>query len=409
MTATLDRPTRRTSGRRRRRRRELTRNLLIGAVVIAGIAGFLVAQEILSNEPPRTLTVVAFEPRDDSADAAGELDAQIDRAIDRSGGLLVAAILDDRAGVVGDASFACDPGGNRLACENHRSEQTEQANRALEELLSASAFPTVAPFSPLRQVEAWLVGDDSPPDDIELILNLTARHTGSLDPDGLGADGRVDELVAEVAASGELPESCDDWQVHVVAPRSGDARQDRAWTEVYRGAVETCGGHLVRFVDRWPTPGSISTLPPPPELDTDEASVERDVEERTDTYSLEQTLFDVGSATLRPGAGQILDTIANNIAGLEGGWRIDVIGTADSVGDDEMNLALSTDRADNVADELVTRVVAAAGDTTATDDLAERFHVEGIGSLPDDGSEEERQRNRRVDIIVHHATSDRAS
>jgi outer membrane protein OmpA-like peptidoglycan-associated protein len=402
MTATLDRPTRPASGRRRRRRREITRNLAIGSVVIAGIVGFLLAQEFLQTEPPRTLRVVAFEPREDLGDAASELGAQVAGVTERGADLLLVAILDGRDGTIQEVSFACQPGENRLACESYRTAQAERAEQGLESLLAAPLFPTVAPLAPLRQVDTRLAGLPERPDAVEVILNLTSRHTGALDPDGLGAAGRVDELVHELREAGELPDSCDGWQVHVVAEQSGEVLQDRAWEEVYRGAVESCGGDLVRFVDQWPIPGHISTLPPPPEIDTEEVTVERDIERRQDTFRLEETLFDTGSSSLRPGAAQVLDTMAAYIADLEGDWSIDIIGSADSVGDNDPNLALSQDRAQRVADMLLARLEAAVAEGADRTSLATRIRVEGIGSLPDDGSPEQRQRNRRVDIIVHH-------
>lgn len=402
MTATLDRPTRPVSGRRRRRRREITRNLAIGSAVIAGIGGFLLAQESLQTEPPRTLRVVAFEPREELGDAASELRAQVAGVTERGADLLLVAILDGRDGMVQEVSFACEPGENRLACESYRTAQAEQAEQGLESLLAAPLFPNVAPLAPLRQVGTRLAGLPDPPDAVEVILNLTSRHAGGLDPDGLGAEGRVDELVDELREAGELPDSCDGWQVHVVAERSGEVLQDRAWEEVYRGAVESCGGELVRFVEQWPIRGQISTLPPPPEPDTEEVTVERDVELRQDTFRLEETLFDTGSSSLRPGAAQVLDTVAAYIAGLDGDWTIDIIGSADSVGDDDLNLRLSQDRAQSVADTLLARLEVAVDQDADRAALATRMRVEGIGSLPDDGSPEQRQRNRRVDVIVHH-------
>ena len=407
MTTTLDRHARRTSGRRRRRRRNIVRNITIAVVAMVAITAFLLGQELLRAEPPRTLTVVAFEPRDDADSVAPELAAQIDHVISQGGDLWMAAILDGRDGVVADVSFYCDPGENRLACENHRTNEADEAQAAIEQLLAAPTFPTVAPLSPLRHIETRLVDADGARENVEVILNLTARHTTALDPDGEGVHGRVDELAAHTESAALLPNACDGWRVHIVAPSTGDPQEDRAWEEVYRSAIGSCGGQLVRLIDRWPTAaGTIPPPPPPPE--PDEGTVQRDIEGRKDTYSLEQTLFDVGSATLRPGAERILDTIANYLTELEGDWHVKIVGTADSVGDDAMNLELSEDRANSVADALLSRLEGTAADGTTRRDLGERFEIEGIGSLPDDGTDEDRQRNRRVDIIIHHATSELA-
>lgn len=66
----------------------------------------------------------------------------------------------------------------------------------------------------------------------------------------------------------------------------------------------------------------------------------------------EELLFDFGSAELRPEAGLAIGRIAELI-GLSGDDEILIIGHTDSVGTDEANLALSSDRADAVINALV--------------------------------------------------------
>ena len=410
MTATLDQPTRPTNRRRQRRRRQTVRNLITGVVVLVGIAGFLLAQEHLRDQPAHTVTAVAFEPRPDTAGVASQLDAQVARAIDQDGDLILVAILDGRDGVILETSFACEPGGNRIACENLQSEEAGRVEQALEELLATETFPTVSPLSALQHIETRLVGSAEPPQKVEVVLNLTGRHVDRFDLDGYGAYGQVDKIVAELIDGKELPDACDGWQVHIVAPSSGDLREDRAWEQVFRGAVRSCGGELVRYAERWPSADGTGTLPPPPDIpDVEDVSVERDVEKRQDTYRLEEALFDVGSAKLRTGAEQILDSVATYIARLDDDWSVEVIGSADSTGHDRDNLALSENRAQRVADGLLDRLKATVADDVLREDLADRFKVEGIGSLPDDGSAEQRQANRRVDVVIHHVVEDAQS
>lgn len=98
-------------------------------------------------------------------------------------------------------------------------------------------------------------------------------------------------------------------------------------------------------------------------------------------------LFDVDRADLRPGSGEVLDTIATILA-ADPSLRIEVQGHTDSTGASERNQALSQQRAQ--------QVVAALG--LFGIDRA-RLTARGFGSdqpVADNNTEEGRQKNRRV-------------
>lgn len=89
------------------------------------------------------------------------------------------------------------------------------------------------------------------------------------------------------------------------------------------------------------------------------------------------------------------DALLDSLAGLmkaNPSWKIAILGHTDSLGSKEYNLQLSQERAQSVADELIRRGVG-----------TNRIFVKGFGDakpLRSNGSEEGRQKNRRVEIIV---------
>ena len=101
-------------------------------------------------------------------------------------------------------------------------------------------------------------------------------------------------------------------------------------------------------------------------------------------------LFDVDRATLRPGSGAVLDTIAS-IMGAAPALRLEVQGHTDSTGTSERNRALSRQRAEAVVSALRLYGVE-----------ADRLDARGLGPdepIGDNSTDEGRQRNRRVELV----------
>jgi outer membrane protein OmpA-like peptidoglycan-associated protein len=99
--------------------------------------------------------------------------------------------------------------------------------------------------------------------------------------------------------------------------------------------------------------------------------------------------FATGSAMLQPGTGRVLDRFAE---GLDASMQVRIIGHTDSTGSDAINDPLSQERARAVRDHLQDRGVPTS-----------RMDVVGRGSrepLADNGSENGRARNRRVELFL---------
>jgi outer membrane protein OmpA-like peptidoglycan-associated protein len=106
----------------------------------------------------------------------------------------------------------------------------------------------------------------------------------------------------------------------------------------------------------------------------------------------ERVLFDFEKAEVRDDAKPTLEKVAT-LLGYYGGSNVEVRGHTDDVGEPEFNLALSGRRATAVRDYLV----------GVSSVAAERFVVKALGEteplVPND-SEEHRQQNRRVEVVV---------
>lgn len=101
--------------------------------------------------------------------------------------------------------------------------------------------------------------------------------------------------------------------------------------------------------------------------------------------------FDVGSATLKPAFRDTLNGVADSLIKYPNSI-IDVYGHTDSTGSDAFNQALSERRAQTVANYLQSRGVSQA-----------RIRWQGFGEtmpIADNGTEEGRSRNRRVEIKI---------
>ncbi len=107
-------------------------------------------------------------------------------------------------------------------------------------------------------------------------------------------------------------------------------------------------------------------------------------------------LFDVGSYELKPLALLSIDSLVNTLNGASI-KSIDVSGHTDNVGSDEMNMTLSKNRSNAVKDYLQNRLK----DKTIV------FNTKGYGEtepIGDNETEEGRQTNRRVSMIVYPKT-----
>ena len=101
-------------------------------------------------------------------------------------------------------------------------------------------------------------------------------------------------------------------------------------------------------------------------------------------------LFDVDRADLRPGSGQVLDTIAT-ILKSDSGLRLEVAGHTDSTGSAERNRELSLERARAVVNALALYGIDRG-----------RLIARGYGPdqpVADNATEEGRQQNRRVELV----------
>jgi len=122
------------------------------------------------------------------------------------------------------------------------------------------------------------------------------------------------------------------------------------------------------------------------------ASIRRDA--RGTIVSLADILFDFDKATLRRDVEFNLVKIAT-ILNQFGEMKVLVEGHTDSVGSEEYNLGLSKRRAQAVYDFLVTQGVTAS-----------RMTWDGYGEsrpVADNDTEEGRQKNRRVDLVIQDA------
>jgi outer membrane protein OmpA-like peptidoglycan-associated protein len=126
------------------------------------------------------------------------------------------------------------------------------------------------------------------------------------------------------------------------------------------------------------------------ELRQDLAELQAKPTERGMVLTLGDVLFDTAQATLKPGANQTIDQLAEFLQKNED-TRIRIEGHTDSRGSDEYNRELSKERADSVASALEAEGVPPS-----------RFEVLGRGEgypVASNDSAAGRQQNRRVEIV----------
>jgi outer membrane protein OmpA-like peptidoglycan-associated protein len=116
--------------------------------------------------------------------------------------------------------------------------------------------------------------------------------------------------------------------------------------------------------------------------------------ERGMVLTMGDVLFDTGKATLKDGAMQTLDRLAE-FMNKNPNERVRIEGYTDSVGSEDMNLELSRRRANAVRDALLDRHVDTARIDIAA--LGERYAVASNDNAAG------RQRNRRVEVVFSDA------
>ena len=115
------------------------------------------------------------------------------------------------------------------------------------------------------------------------------------------------------------------------------------------------------------------------------------VVDKTTWFDFDRLLFDTAKATLQPASSQQLEDVANILKAFPN-VEVKIGGYTDNTGDKAGNMKLSADRAATVVAELVKLGVD-----------AKRLTSEGYGDahpVADNGTEEGRQKNRRVSMRV---------
>ena len=356
-------------------------------LAVLAVVGVLAAFILVRNRPAeRRLTAIFIEPgTGDPARLAADVNAELDDAIDKGSDVMVAGVLDGKDATSFIGSFTCGSTLGELECEAHRDALAEKATAAAGTVLSRGRPAAVDVLAPFRQLAAHL--DASPSDgSVEMFLNVSGRSTDpAVDLSSPNLPGRVDAVVAAAQAGARFPRDLHGAVVHLVMPTSGDPAHDAAVAEILRRLVVASNGSLPTVSQRWLPDEQALPLP-----DFEVAGVSAVKQGRTVTFTLGEALFDTGSAGLRPDAVVAVDGVAAAIRARTDVLAVQVVGFADATGTSALNDALSTNRAVSVAAALRPRLAPTVTEVSSR----------GAGSVPDDGTPEGRQRNRRVDVIV---------
>jgi outer membrane protein OmpA-like peptidoglycan-associated protein len=354
------------------------------ALVLLATVGGYVAWQALAGDPPRPVTVIAVEPRGQVEELAAEVSEQLEQARDRGADVALTAVRNGRAATRHTDSFFCEPGSNPRRCEQRRAEAADRADAALAELLALAPPDRVDAFAAFRATADYL--DTQPADGpVRLVAHLTGRHDrGETALNEPGLAEQADQLVEQVRAAELMPRRCEGWQVHLVAPTTGQPAADRARADVFRRLLADCGGELAN--DRRPQTTAGASDPP---ADPAESEPTRQ------THTLDKALFDVDSAELRASPRAVIARIADQLPQPRQA-HIEVHGYADHTGGDAHNQALSRERAEAVRTALAGHLDIDADTITV--------HAHG-SSLPRADSDQGRQANRRVEIVVTHPSS----
>ena len=131
-------------------------------------------------------------------------------------------------------------------------------------------------------------------------------------------------------------------------------------------------------------------LPPPPSAPVPSASPMEDALAQKKPVEVYGIYFDFNSDVIKPQSGIVLKQIAG-ILQKNPGWKLDVSGHTDNIGDDGFNMGLSQRRAAAVKNALVTQYKIAP----------DRLSTAGYGAsrpIADNSTIEGRARNRRVEL-----------
>jgi len=131
-------------------------------------------------------------------------------------------------------------------------------------------------------------------------------------------------------------------------------------------------------------------LPPPPAAPTPSVSPMEDALAQKKPVVVYGIYFDFNSDVIKPQSGRVLKQIAG-ILQKNPGWKLDVSGHTDNIGDDSFNMGLSQRRAAAVKNALVTQYKISP----------DRLSTAGFGAsrpIADNSTIEGRARNRRVEL-----------
>ena len=114
--------------------------------------------------------------------------------------------------------------------------------------------------------------------------------------------------------------------------------------------------------------------------------------ERDGHVAVYEILFDTGKATLKPESESVIGEIARMLSD-QPHLRLHVVGHTDGTGAFDMNMKLSSDRAQAVVQSLITRHGVATS----------RLNAHGVGPLApvsSNATEDGREKNRRVELVA---------
>ncbi|QHT72142.1 OmpA family protein [Rhodocytophaga rosea] len=142
------------------------------------------------------------------------------------------------------------------------------------------------------------------------------------------------------------------------------------------------------------TPKPVIEKPAPPEAETKKEAAPKEIFENLEagkSIVLNHIFFDQSKHELRPESSEELDKLVNTLQKYPG-MKIAITGHTDNVGDFNLNVQLSRDRAKSVADYLIAKGIA-----------SDRLEYKGFGGLypvSPNNTEDNKKKNRRVEFAV---------
>ena len=194
----------------------------------------------------------------------------------------------------------------------------------------------------------------------------------------------------------------DEGFVRIHSQAGSSHRRGRAIQDVYGEEFEHIGGDVVKQRYDGKTEQMIELiLPLNPEVEDapDSIDVTRDGEEMK-LIMQDDILFEFGKSDITKDGELVIEELAVWLEKEAYSGSIRVYGHTDNVGDDSVNQPLSEDRAENVYNLLQSNL---------KDPEIYEFEVEGFGKyepIATNETDEGRERNRRVEILLQHKPSD---